>query len=192
MKENKSFTRQRKPSPEAIDALLDMYKKCSEVKTLIKTFDLDIRTAQIDNEPFKEKTLSIAAFNAMQKLNNTNNMKEVKDPQETSKFKNEVEETPQRGFIKFESEGDVIEGVYSGESQQIKNGDDVNTCHVIKVGDDEKLLPSNVILNRKLENLKKIVGDKIKKGVEVQITYVGMIKKDGVANKMKDFKLLTA
>lgn len=190
MKENKSFTRQRKPSREAIDALTAMYAKCASLKTLVKTFDLDLRTATV--QPLSTETENAARRNNSREIIKQNTMSTTKKP--TSKFNNEIEEPALEKFVKFESEGDAVEGLITGEVKEVTNGDKKSNCHVIEVEGERMLLPSNVTLDRKLRNLVSIHMELIERGegVECRIEYLGFIKVDNVANKMKAFKVLTA
>lgn len=108
-----------------------------------------------------------------------------------SKYNTEVNETELEQFIKFESKGDKVEGIVTGEMKQIKNADKVNSCFVIEVEGEKHLLPSNVQLNSKIKNALQIHNG-AGLGVDVQITYNGMVKKEGVDNKMKDFTVKVA
>lgn len=188
MQDNKHFSRQRKPSREAVEALIDMYAKNPNLKTLVKTFDLDIRSAEL--LPIGNKVENAARQNNSREIIKQYTMSATKQP--TSKFNQEIEETELEKFVKFENEGDAVEGVITGEKKEVNNGDKKNNCFVMIVDGERRLLPSNVTLERKLKNLCLIHAETIADGVECRIEYLGMIKAEGVANKMKSFKVLTA
>lgn len=214
MKNNKRFLRQRRPDPAAVKAMFEMYANCNPerkeaLKKFIQTFDLDLRGAQLatpeEIEQFdKRQTLSRSAFNEWQQLNNPNTMGKTEkeftnevNENAKSKFTNEVNEEPLMKFVKLATPGDKIEGFYFGKVSKVKNGNEENECHQLQTTDENgetvtRLLPNNVILSRKLKNLATIRGEKISRGVEVQIEYLGEVRKEGVANKMKDFAVRTA
>lgn len=159
-----------------------LHAKSPLFKQLIKTFDLDIRSAAL--EPLTSETDNLTAV-----LKSKETIKTI-EKMAKSKFTTEVEESAMEKFVKFETKDDKVEGFITGERKMVKESE----CFVIEVDGERMLLPSNVKLNRKLENLCKINEEKLSKGegVETQITFLGKSKVEGVANPMSDFKVLTA
>ena len=194
MKDNVHFSRQRRPSREAIDALCDMYAKNKELKNLVKVFNLDLRTATV--QPISTETEKAARRNNSREIIKQNTMSKptANTGKTTSKFNNEVPEMELEKFVKFENEGDAVEGFITGETKPVKNGEKTSDCFKMNVDGEDMLLPSNVKLNNKLKNALKINAETVESegGIEVQITYDGMIKVEGVTNKMKSFTVRTA
>lgn len=193
MNPNKRFHR-NKPTKESIDALFSMYEKNKSVKELVKTFDLDITMAKattITTEPTNNK-------------NNNTMHKKFKNANESEVKFDTVE------FVDLEKNKE-LEGKFYGGFREIKNDDGkINKCFELEVevkGNDlsEKtieaaaeaksetvtvLLPSNVQLVKKMENISKVCADRLTLGVEVCIVNEGLQKIEGVTNKTKVFKVL--
>lgn len=187
MKNNTNFYRQKKPSQEAINAMIDLYAKNKNLKSLIKVFDLDIRTATV--QPLDTETVKPSHRETVREILKQNTMSTAKKTV-AKKFNTEVEESNMEPFVKFENEDDAHEGIITGETKTIKD----SKCFIMEIDGVRHVVPSNVQLNRKLENVCKIHSEDIEagNGVEVRIEYLGLIKIEGVANKVKNFKVLTA
>ncbi len=184
MKPNKNFHK-RKATSEQIEALTTLYAKNKALKTLVRTFDLDLHSTEVSDAPPEKSSTKINSTKTKNKMG-----KPVK-----KEFKNEVE----GGFddLKFidipENKTGII-GTINGEFKMIEpeKGKGEKKCFVF-IDEDEQahLLPSNFQLVQKIEKLVKMKAAEISLGIDVQIINEGLQKVEGVDNKMKVFKVLT-
>ena len=107
-----------------------------------------------------------------------------------SKFKTEVDEAPLAEFYKFEMAGDMFEGQITGtKTITIDGKEEVFFTAEEMLGGPEVIIPNNVQLKRKITNLVNIKGNVFP--IDVHITFIGVEKIQGSANKVKTFKVLT-
>lgn len=190
MNNNRGFTRQRKPSAEAIEALMEMYAKNAHLKTLVKTFNLDLRTAEV--APYALHTENTTRRNNSREIVKLYNMSTTNSKTATTKkkFQNEAEEKPLMPFVKFTNAGDVAEGFFIGETCEIK-GDDgkMRKAFVMEIEGENHVIPTSVQLGRKLDNILLIHAEQIASGepIEIQITFDGKKKIEGVVNPMNQY-----
>jgi len=166
--------------------LSSMYFKNARVLNLVKLFNLEWACHPLEESMNTEQIIEY--------LTNLKKTEIMSNKAPNKKFKNEVEATPNRVFVKFENTGDSIECKCIGRID-IKGAQDKINSHVVCVDvadGEEKLLPTNVQLTQKLNNLEKTKGNfSDTNQVECYIEYLGDVKIDGVANKVKSFKVLT-
>jgi len=166
----------KKPTKlEVMNTLVLFGNKNPKIYKLIKTFGLVDEAGVINNI-------------------NINQKKQENMAKQVSKFKNEVESDSYEkiAFIKFETEGEIVEGEFLGSVQiDFKAGKGAETIYKINIDGTPHYLPSNVQLNNKMAKLEKIMKDSQADSVEVQITFTGFEKLDG-GKKAKQFQVLTA
>ncbi len=172
---NKRFAR-RKAKPEEVTALLDMYAKNKHLKTLVKTFDLDIKAVEVGTA-HEANTDEII-------------IKNKKQMGTKKKFDNEAtDDFEQIDFIVLK-EDKAIECITFGEFKMIDpDGKGAKKCFIVEIDGEKKLLPSNIQLVRKIENVVKVCADRLTIGVEMQITDTGLQKVENVANKMRVYSV---
>lgn len=169
----------RKPTKEQINSLLQLYADSAQ-----------------QHEQAGAKTKQLNTYNKMAKA-----FKEV-ETKVTKQFKNEVETGYEDiNFWDFEVKK-TFTGVTFGDTRTIKTTvkDPVTKqsiqketqCFIVVDEDEQKwLLPSNVQLTSKMTNLLNIKDAEKSMGIDLQITNEGLQQIDGVANKVKVFKVLT-
>lgn len=169
----------KKPTrAEVINNLILMGNSNPKIYKLIKTFELvdELGNNQINS-------LTIKKQKQMAKTEN-----------KPSKFKNEVESVDfeKIPFLKFEDEGESIEGDYIGfNTIDFKNGKGDQNVHKIVIDGITHYLPSNAQLNNKMSALAKQLNESGADSIEVQITFTGW-KKLEAGKKAKEFRVLTA
>lgn len=178
-----------KTKEDVIQNIEAMYLKNPAVADLIQRFKLNWKSSPVIDEELTDTEL-INHLNNL-KLNQMSKTENNSKAKKESKFTNEVEASAMRPFLKFKEVGDTIEGFLIGK-QTITNKEKTTEHFILKNEDGEGLLPENVQLVNKLNNLLKIKGgDFGKDGIEVQISFTGEEKIDGSINKVKTFKVLT-
>ena len=169
-----------------------LYSKNDRIINLINIFNLEWACPPLE-EYMNTEQIIIHLKNNKQLIKN--NLKtNIMSNKAEKKYKNEIEETPSRSFVKFENIGDTIECVLIGR-RDIKGNNDIVKSHVICVDcsdNEEKYLPTNIKLVNKLANLEKISGEFSETNkIECFIEYLGEEKIEGTPNKAKIFRLLT-
>ena len=105
-----------------------------------------------------------------------------------TKFLKEIEEAPLAPFFEFE-QGEPVEVLITGTKLiPLKDGEEA--FYTAKVNGKDYILPNNVMLRRKLDNLVNIKGGLTPLGIECLIEYTGLIKLQGTTNKAKTFKVM--
>lgn len=175
---------------DATDTLQKMYARNPAVKRLIQVFKLEWKSSPVIDEKLTEAEIIQLLNNSKKSIMTTT--KKTTDTKKESKFKTEVEASQMRSFLKFKEIGEAVEGFIIGK-ETIKGKEKSTEHYVIKDGEGvESLLPENVQLVNKLNNLVKIKGGSIPEdGIEVRIEFTGEEKIEGSINKVKCFRVLT-
>ena len=105
-----------------------------------------------------------------------------------TKFLKEIEEAPLAPFFEFE-QGEPVEVLITGTKLiPLKDGEEA--FYTAQVNGKEYILPNNVMLRRKLDNLVNIKGGLTPLGIECSIEFTGLTKLQGTTNKAKTFKVM--
>ena len=105
-----------------------------------------------------------------------------------TKFSKEIEEAPLALFFEFQ-QGEPVEVLITGTKLiPLKDGEEA--FYTAQVNGKDYIIPNNVMLRRKLDNLVNIKGGLTPLGIECSIEYTGLTKLQGTTNKAKTFKVM--